>query len=105
MTKIQFWSEKIKSLPASLTQTQAGKFLKLKSCTVRLWLLRFGYKSPDGREIEWPESRRAKRRIMNPAKVDWSQTNLAIAKKYGISRERVRQVRSRLGVAKVGGRK
>lgn len=99
------WKATIRSLPPGLSLTQAAQHLDKPFGSVRHWIMRLGYKFTDGRSLCWPESRKRKCRTLDPAQVDWSQTNIAIAKQFGVSRERVRQIRQAMNIKKVGGRK
>ena len=104
MKRIQ-WQTLVESLPENLTVKAAAKYLDLPYFTVRYWLLQLGYKFRDGRNCCWSQARRAKFTKLVASKVDWDLTNVAIAKRFGVSRQRVHQVRSRLKFPKIGGRK
>jgi hypothetical protein len=99
------WKELIESLPTGLTQPQAANRLRRAVGAVRYWIKQLGYKHADGRCIAWTEARKQARRKVSHSLIDWKQTNVAIAKQHGLSRERVRQIRSALKLAKVNGRK
>jgi hypothetical protein len=90
------WADLIGSLPPGLTLAAAARKLGLKYATVRHWILKCNYAYRDGRAGPWSKARRMPRTIMDPDKVDWTQSNIIIARRFKISRERVRQVRNRL---------
>ena len=92
----EMWRELIYSLPQGLSQQAAATHLKVKPCTARLWMKRYGYHSQDGRKTSWTPQRRILSQTLRPDKVDWSESNINIARMYNVSRERVRQVRNRL---------
>lgn len=99
------WRARVAKLPPGLTQYQAAKRLRGKTNAIRIWLLKFGYEFKDGRTLGWSKQRRKAQSKILPDKVDWTKSNIQIAKTHGVSRERVRQIRERLGLEKVGGRK
>ena len=91
------WEMRIASLPPGLTQWAAAKRLKRSPDTVRGWLLKLGYPYTDGRTCIWDEGRPNRKRKLPFKVVEWSLPNVVIARAHGVSRERVRQVRERLG--------
>jgi hypothetical protein len=94
------WVKLVRSIPPGMSQLDAARYLNRKGSTVRYWLLKLKYRDSDGRR-HWPERRKEKFRTINPHAVDWKQTNVAIAKQHGVSRERVRQLRRDLKLRKV----
>lgn len=87
------------SLPSGLTISEVGLRLGLSYQRSRDVIRESGYKSRDGRTMA-----QIARRVLDPATVDWSLSNIEIARKSGVSRERVRAIRERLGKAKVEAR-
>jgi transposase len=87
------WKKLIKSLPPGLTAKEASKYLNLNYSTVRGWMLEFKYKFADGRSQAWPVKRRLSASMIDPRKVNWAWPNIRIAEHFGVSRERVRQLR------------
>lgn len=59
----------------------------------RYWLIRHKYKAADGRAYAWTPELKARRRKIDPEKIDWSKANVQIAREVGVSRERIRQLR------------
>lgn len=98
------WKTLIAKLPPRLTQAEAARRLKHPHGTVRLWLIRLNYPFVDGRSQHWTKERVTSRQKIDPNKVDWSDRNIDIAARFGVSRERVRQLRERMNIRKVGGR-
>lgn len=92
------WEEAIGDLPKGLTATQAAHRLKKPYALTWRWLNHFGYDSPDtrGKHVRskgWIK----KHRRLDPAKANWKRRDVDLAKQFGVSRERVRQVRNREG--------
>lgn len=67
--------------------------------TARAWAIKVGYKYSDGRSV-WSENRLRSARTFNYGAIDWTLPNVDIARRHGISRERVRQIRKSLNIAK-----
>lgn len=99
------WQSVLEQLPPNLSQAEAARFLGLKHTTVRRWLILLGYQFKDGRASSWTIRRRRSQMKFIAERADWSLPNIVIAKKFKVSRERVRQVRAELGKKKVNGRK
>ena len=89
------WLKAIEKLPPGLSYLQASKRLRAPYSSLRLAMIKFGYSNVDGHH-----QGQLKNRTLIVEKVDWSQTNADIGRKYGVSRERVRFMRRRLGKAK-----
>lgn len=89
------WSAAIAQLPPRLSIRRAARALKASYNFTRLLLLRHGYAYV--KEHAWGQRERRK---FNPNRINWSKhtNNAALAKKYGMSRERVRQLRQKLSV-------
>lgn len=92
--KLKEWKPLVASLPQGLTVKAAADYLGHNYATVRLWLVRFKYRFTDGRKHAWPLKRRMGITKIDPKRVDWSKSNIAIAKQFNVSRERVRQIRN-----------
>lgn len=91
------WKSRIQALPKGLTVFAAAKHLGLKYSAVRFWLQKFGYKYADGRSQAWPDKRRRSVTKIRPEKINWKLSNIEIAKKLNVSRERIRQLRNKNG--------
>lgn len=89
----------LKSLPEGLTISEVALRLGLGYQRCRTVIRESRYKSTDGRTMA-----QIKRRKIDPDSVDWTLSNIEIARKSGLSRERVRAIRERLGKAKVEAR-
>jgi transposase len=94
MRKNRSWPAIIKALPKGLTFKQAAEHLDAPYSVVRYALHRYNYKALDGRHY----CQLAVRKVV-PEKIDWSMTNVEIARKLLVSRERIRIVRRGLGLA------
>jgi hypothetical protein len=79
-------------LPPGLTIPQVAKRFRVNYQTARRLIKMNLYLYTDGRHFG-----QLKRRKFNPAKADWRKSNVAIAKQFCVSRERVRVVRGKLG--------
>ena len=84
----------IQKLPPNLTVAQVARRLKVSVTTARAWTRKIGY-------VPRIEHALQKVRSEQLQKVDWSMPNCQIALLLGLSRERVRQIRDSLGIAKV----
>jgi len=100
----QRWHDIIQRLPPGLSLSQAARRLRRKYSATRHWLLRLDYPFTDGRQASWTPARHRRTRSFNWEQADWSKPNVLLARQHGVSRERIRQVRERLRVAKVNGR-
>lgn len=89
----------IESLPIGLTLGEAARRLGQTYQATRHHILKFGYPAVDSRKF----AQSAKRKL-DPAKIDWSQSNVTIAAQCGVSRERVRSVRQQLKLPRVESR-
>lgn len=87
MTNYQRLPERIKRLPKGLSFTQAARRLRTPYANTLRILHRVKYPAVDGRTHSQDF-----RRILDPAKVDWRKSKLAIARELGISRQRVHKV-------------
>lgn len=98
------WEQAIAKLPKGLTVKAIAGRLKKDYSLTNFWLRKFDYQFPDQRGIHLALLAK-KRAILKPSRVNWSQSNISIAKKFGVSRERVRQVRANQKQPKPNGRK
>lgn len=94
------WQALIDSLPCNLSPRQAARFLKRPEGTVRYWIAKLGYRFADGRR-KWSDERLCKARTFNYADIDWGMRDCQLAKKHGVTRERIRQIRVLLNKPKV----
>ena len=93
------WKVLIASLPDGLSAVRAAHQLRQPYQRTRKAGRKFGYKFSDGRRFRWGENVAPPNRyVLDPRKVDWSLSNVEIARRLLISRERVRVVRKRLGM-------
>lgn len=88
--------EVIRRSPKPLTISQIAQRLRVPYHSARRLVLKFRYKARDGRA-----NGQDHRRIFHPGKADWRRSNVELARKFGVSRERVRKLRERFGIAKV----
>ena len=79
-------------LPKRLTHGEVASRLGTDYQATRRAIKRFRYPALDGRKF-WQNSTRS----LDPARVNWKFSNAAIARLHGVSRERVRQLREKLG--------
>jgi hypothetical protein len=92
----QLWRDRLATIePGSPLQELQRRFDASYS-TVHKWVRHFGYTICDlrGQTPSWADW----------TEVDWRQSNVAIARALNVSRERVRQVRLKIGQAKVPAR-
>ena len=93
------WKTLIASLPAGLTFKQAAQRLGKNYYSVRRALRFYGYCALDGRHTG-----QINRRKVDPAKLNWKLSNIALGRKYGMSRERFRKIRLEQGIPVVESR-
>lgn len=86
------WNRLLRSLPRGLSYLEAADRLGLHYQQVRNAIKRLGYRAIDGRRFSQNH-----RRKIRAEDVDWSMSNIAIARLFGVSKERVRAIRDRLG--------
>ena len=86
-----------------MTKTQGKKITRLPLCYQRalraILAETLGYPIPDGRRFA-----QLKTRKFNPGKADWTQSNIALARKWKVTRQRVLAIRKQLGHPKVESR-
>lgn len=86
------YARALASLPAKLTIAEVSHRLGLSYQVARSAIRKHGYDFEDGRAYG-----QKCRRKFNPERADWTRSNIAIAWENGISRERVRVIRGKLG--------
>ena len=86
--KQEIWATMIKALPPNLTAKQASRIFRRSISLTRIRLTKYGYAFKEARKYEIPAW---------AAEADWTLPNIDIARKYNLSRERVRKFRQRLG--------
>ena len=86
------WFEKLRPLPAGLDLEEIAGRLREPYHTVYRWAQFFRYPFPDRRS--WKPS------IVDWTRADWTKRDSDIARTLGVSRERVRQIRQRNGIAR-----
>ena len=86
------WPKLLSSLPHGLTIGEAAKRLNTPYLSTRAAIRMFGYPVIDGRKYGQRSNRKLKL-----DKVDWTKSNVAIARKFKVSRELVRLRRKQLG--------
>lgn len=84
------WKELFRSLPHGLSFGEVARRLGIPYQQVRIAIHEHGYKATDGRRF-------SSRRIIPVEKIDWTQSNADISRKFDVSRERIRVLRKRLG--------
>jgi hypothetical protein len=77
------------------TAAELSRRLKVSSNTASKWALYFGVKLENGWKKSWTARRRLRSWKFNWNKVNWKKRDCDIAKKFSVSRERVRQMRKR----------
>lgn len=85
------WSDLIACLPPGLTFSEAAARLGTDYQATRNAIKRYGYKAADGRKF----SQNGRRKLV-PENVNWKLSNIEIARRLKISRERVRFMRAQL---------
>lgn len=91
--KLEVWNRMISALPQGLTVEQAAKVFRRSPRVTRQRLLMAGYSPSKKRGVE-----NLPARVIN---ADWTLPNVVLARRWGLSRERVRQYRNLLGHPKV----
>lgn len=89
---VELYSDLVRSLPPGLSQIEVARRIGLPYQSARQVIARCKYKSADGRAF----SQNTKRRLM-AEQCDWKRSNADLAREFGVSRERVRQMRDQLG--------
>lgn len=95
--KNAMWATLIRALPEELSVSTVSKIFKRSVITTRRKLIEHGYrfKHREPREYVMPTWAQ---------KADWKMPNIDIARKFGITKERVRVFRKQLGKPKVESR-
>ena len=91
------WQQRISKLPPSLTIGKAARRLRQSYQSTRLHLLRCGYEVVDGRK-------HGKSSRLDLKKIDWNLSNIAIARSFLVSKQRVSFLRKQLGINPVESR-
>lgn len=84
----KIWSQMIKAIPAGLTAEKAARIFRRSVTLTRRRLKENGYAIKEAKKHEIPAW---------TAEANWTLPNVDIASKFNLTRERVRQVRKRLG--------
>ncbi len=92
------WKKLIRTIPRRSTYEEAAALLGQSYHMTRYWMIRFGKKARRKNNGLRPETRRLCK------KADWSKSNIVIAAEFGVTRERIRQIRERIGKPKVEAR-
>jgi len=93
--KQEIWANLIKHLPPNLTVMQAARIFRRSISLTRNRLSVNGYRVKESKKYEIPAWAKT---------ADWNRPNIDIARKNGISRERVRKFRKKLGLPLVEAR-
>ncbi len=91
------WPSLVEELPKGLSSLQVSRRLRKNYATTRYWLIKRGYHRKDGRCIPWSPARRKKTTVVNPIKVDWDLSDAVLAKQWGVTRQRMNQLRRARG--------
>ena len=87
------WASLIAKYPPGLSGAEIARQIEQSPQLTAYWLKKLGYQSVDGRLHPNPEKFNGIRRV-NQEEINWSELNNAVlAKRHGISRERIRQLR------------
>lgn len=86
--KQELWAKLIKNLPPNLTAEKAARIFRRSVTLTRRRLIENGYKVKLARKNGLPEW---------ASKANWRLANIDIARKYNVTRERVRKYRIKLG--------
>jgi DNA-binding transcriptional MocR family regulator len=89
---IKAWSILIRQLPPRLSLKEAHRYIGESYDSTRRMLRRFRYRYRDARHTMQLATRR-----FNPDKADWSKSNAALARQWGVTKQRVHFVRRQLG--------
>lgn len=93
------WVRRFAAIPNGLTQAEVVKALGLPEPSVRHWIKKLGYPCKDGRD-SWSDERKSQRRKFDWSTIDWSKENVEIARQYGVSRQRIHQIRNQINQSK-----
>lgn len=86
----------IGKVPPGLTVSEVASRLSLSYHQARYRMLKAGYRAKDGRETGQHNHRK-----FNPKPHEWRLKNADLARRYGVSRERVRKVRELRGIKRL----
>lgn len=82
------WKDLLRALPKGLTFIEVSRRLGMPYQRVRLAIHRHRYRASDGRRFCCP-------RKIPVESIDWSESNASIARRFGVTRERIRVLRNR----------
>lgn len=86
------WKELLAKQPRGLSGSDLARRVKQSPSLVIFWAKKLNHRVIDGRKHPKPEKFDGIRKV-KPEDVDWSQSNSAISKKHGVSRQRVWHLR------------
>lgn len=89
----------LQSLHAGLTYSEVAAHLGVSFAKARRLISKHGYQAVDGRAFSQRDRRKFK-----PEDADWSRPPIEIARKWGISKQRVSRVAKDLGIEIVDSR-
>lgn len=87
------------SLPNGLTYSEVAQRLGFSFSKARRLITRYGYKAIDGRTLAHHQTRKFK-----PEEADWCKSPTALAREWGVSKQRVSAVAKKLGIKIVDSR-
>lgn len=90
---LEYWKEKISTLPDGLNATQAAKLLGDKYHTVRPYLMALYASLKDGRYGMKPEELRKRLHRFDHSNLDFSKTDKELAKRFKVSRQAINKLR------------
>ena len=93
------WRATIESLPPGLTFSEAALRLARPYYSVRAAIHKYGYQAVDGRGTGQDSHRK-----IRVEDADWTKSNIEIARKFLVSKERVRVIRKKLNLPRVESR-
>ena len=93
------WEIEIRKLLSGLTIKEVACRLRVPYQTARRIIREYKYRTVDGRCYGQND-----RRKFHPREADWKLSNIALARQFKVSRERVRAVRWQLGKPRVESR-
>lgn len=99
MTKDRKWRIAVDRLAAGLSISEMSRRLGVSYQIARRIAIAYKYPVADARKF----GQSARRKIV-PEEIDWTMSNIAIARKFNISRQRVKVVRDKLGIPMIEAR-
>lgn len=82
------WKNYFKSIPDGLSLKEISHRIGCSYRTVHIWANAFGYKPANGKT--WTAQRRRQFQRIDWNLIDWSKSNVRLAREHGVSREIVR---------------